>query len=232
MKPEPRRFLSPSSRNDRRRQKQSRRRRLALIVTVIVLAAGVLAWAIILPGFKKAASSTSTTLKTAVSVSTSLNQPAASSTTSTSVGISTTTSVATDQAGEGVTYSALLSGENEIPAVVTSANGTLTLTVTGDGSSVHYLLRVNKVASLTLARLHEGKAGATGTTILTIYGGPTRTDVFSGIVTQGSFTAEKLLGPLKGKSISHLEALIKAGSVYLNVGTSDHPQGEIRGQLE
>ena len=91
---------------------------------------------------------------------------------------------------------------------------------------------VNNIANLTLARLHEGKAGASGTTILTIYGGPTRSDVFTGVVTEGSFTATQLGGPLRGKTIADFVSLIKAGSVYFNVGTTSHPSGEIRGQLK
>jgi hypothetical protein len=104
--------------------------------------------------------------------------------------------------------------------------------VPADGSSVHYVLTVSNITNLTLARLHEGKAGATGTTILTLYGGPTRSDVFSGVVTQGSFTAAQLGGSLRGKTVADFIALVKAGSVYLNVGTSSHPLGEIRGQLK
>ena len=56
--------------------------------------------------------------------------------------------------------------------------------------------------------------------------------MFSGVLTQGSSTSAQLLGPLKGKTIANLVALIKAGSVYLNVGTSGHPLGELRGQLQ
>ena len=101
-----------------------------------------------------------------------------------------------------------------------------------NGSSVRYVLKFSQVPGVALARLHEGKAGASGATLLTIFGGPARTDVFSGVLTQGSFTAVQLVGPLKGKTIADLVALIKAGSVYLNVGTSSHPLGELRGQLK
>jgi len=104
--------------------------------------------------------------------------------------------------------------------------------VAADGASVRYVLSVSKISNLTLARLREGKAGASGTTILTIYGGPTRSDVFSGVVTQGSFTAEDFVGPLRGKSLADFVALVRAGSVYLNVGTTAHVLGEIRGQVK
>jgi hypothetical protein len=136
-------------------------------------------------------------------------------------------------AGNGASvFSASLSGQNETPVVVTSASGSFTLSVAADGSSVHYRLSVSDTSKITLARLHQGKAGKSGTTILTIYGGPPRSDVFSGVLTEGSFSAAQLLGPLRGKTIADFVAVINTGSVYLNVGTSGHPSGEIRGQLK
>jgi len=195
---------------------------VAWIVVMIVVAAVVGAWALILPGGDKRAGSTSTSAA-----------PVPSSTsTSTTASAATTTSTLATQAEGTLTYSAQLTGENEIPALSTSASGTLTLTVAPDGSSVRYVLSVNTITNVTLARLHEGKAGATGATLLTVYGGPTKSGAFSGTLTQGSFAAVKLEGPLKGKTIADFVALIKAGAVYLNVGTSAHPKGEIRGQLK
>jgi hypothetical protein len=52
------------------------------------------------------------------------------------------------------------------------------------------------------------------------------------VLTEGSFSAAQLLGPLRGKTIADFVAVINTGSVYLNVGTSGHPSGEIRGQLK
>ncbi len=231
MTPEPGRYLTPSSRNNRRRQKLAQGRRLALLILAVVVAAAVVAWVFIFSDGKDSATSTSTSAGSALSISTSVG-PSPSSTTSTSSIAPTTASSSPGTTNATVTLRALLSGENEIPAVVTSASGTLTLTVAADGSSVHYVLAVNGLANLTLARLHEGKAGETGTTILTIYGGPTRSDVFSGVVTQGSFTAEDFVGPLRGKSLADFLALVRAASVYLNVGTTAHPLGEIRDQLQ
>ena len=227
MSPEPGRYLTPSSRNYRRRQRQSRWRRFALIIAVIVAAAAVFVWMVILPGSKKPDGSTSTTSKTAGATSTSVSQLSSPSTTGTSVPATTSTSLASDSSS----YGAVLSGQNEIPARSTPASGTLTLAVADDISSVHYVLVVSKITDITAARLHEGGAGLIGVTLITLYGGPIKTGVFNGTLTQGSFTAANLEGPLKGKTVADLVALIKAESVYLNVGTSNHPGGEIREQL-
>jgi hypothetical protein len=97
---------------------------------------------------------------------------------------------------------------------------------------VDYVFEVSSLTDLTIARLRSGVAGATGDEIFTIYPGPNIAGAFSGVVAEGSFTAAQLLGPLAGKTIADLEALIEAGSVYLNVGTIANTGGEIRGQLE
>jgi hypothetical protein len=225
-------YLTRSERGQR--QRRARRGRLVWAV-VLVLVVGV-AVAVVL-GFgllegKKSTDATTTSLKPVPSTSTTVDQALSTTTTTTSLSAPTTTSTATSLVNGTITYSALLSGQNEIPAVSTSASGTLTLTVAADGSSVHYVFMVNKIANLTLARLRQGKTGTTGATLLTIYGGPTRSDVFTGVVTEGSFTADQLGGSLRGKTIADFVNLIKAGAVYLNVGTTSNPSGEIRGQLK
>ena len=82
-----------------------------------------------------------------------------------------------------------------------------------------------------IARLRAGKAGETGGLIMTLYDGP-KSGSFSGVLKEGSFTADDLEGPLKGKTIEDLVSMILADSVYFNVGTLDHANGEIRGQLQ
>jgi len=131
-----------------------------------------------------------------------------------------------------VTYSADLSGKNETPAVTTSASGSATFTLDPSGSTVAYVIDVTMISGVTVARIHVGKTGATGGAILTLFPGPTKKGLFSGVLAQGSFTAAKLSGTLKGHTIADLVALIKSGEVYLNIGTTKHPSGEIRGQFQ
>ena len=53
----------------------------------------------------------------------------------------------------------------------------------------------------------------------------------NGALVQGSITADKLEGPLKGKSISDFVNLIEKSSAYVNIHTQSFPDGEIRGQI-
>jgi len=42
----------------------------------------------------------------------------------------------------------------------------------------------------------------------------------------------ELMGSLKGKTVNDLIEQIEAGNAYLNIHTSKHPDGEIRGQIK
>jgi hypothetical protein len=129
-------------------------------------------------------------------------------------------------------YAAELSGANEVPAVETSASGTLQLTISDDGLKADYVLTLQKLRGLTFARLRVGAAGVNGDEIVTLYGGPTKRVVFSGVAVSWSFTADDFVGPLKGKTMVEFIALVEAGEVYLNVGTTKNRDGELRGQLK
>jgi CHRD domain len=219
MGPNDHEYLRPQ---DPHRRREAGRRRLALVLFLVAMAVVVIL-AVVLSGNRGASDSTSTTQ----------GQPSASSSTSASTtGSGETTGSSTPTAPQAVTYTADLGGGNEIPPVTTAAGGTLTLTVAADGSSVDYVLELTSIISPTVARLHEGETGATGPTIFTIYGGPVKSGLYSGTIAKGSFTADDLVGPLKGKTIDDLVGMIEANSVYLNVGTETNHTGEIRGQVQ
>lgn len=221
-------WVAPRKRSSRRPPRAARGRWLARVAVVILLAAALAALVFTVRGYLKQADSISTSAAQESAASTTSTLPPSSTTQRTS----STTAATTSTTAVSLTYTAELSGTNEVPPVTTSAGGTLTLTVAADDSSVRYQFKVSEISDLTVARLHEGGTGASGTTVLTIYGGPTKTGTFSGVVAQGSFTAAQLVGPLKGKTIADFVALIESGQMYLNVGTNEHPTGEIRGQLE
>ena len=222
MRSEPPSFLGPRGRDGQRRQRRAARRRLAVGLVALVLAVAVVVLVFRVPGLLHTTRSTTTSQGQTTSLSTATGSSQASS-----------TPVTTADPTNGLpTYNATLTGAEETPAVSTSATGNLALTVAADGSSVDYVLTVSNITSVTVARLHEGNAGSAGPTIFTIYHGPTKTGSFSGTLAQGSYTAADLLGPLAGKTVTDLVTLIKAGSVYLNVGSSANIHGEIRGQLK
>ena len=78
-----------------------------------------------------------------------------------------------------------------MPPVKTSATGTLTLTVAPDGSSVEYVVTINKLTNITVARLREGEPGNSGGVLVTLYDGPTKSGAFTGTLAEGSITARR-----------------------------------------
>jgi hypothetical protein len=54
----------------------------------------------------------------------------------------------------------------------------------------------------------------------------------TGDLTEGSITSASLVGPLQGKQLSDLIALMQNGQAYVNVHTEQNPNGEIRGTIE
>lgn len=118
-------------------------------------------------------------------------------------------------------FVASLRGENEVPAISTSAMGEamLNMTPAGDGMvNVNYWIEVTNIVSITAAHFHSGMAGANGPVSYWLYSGG------------NTFGPGK---PLSGTlQMSKADALMMVNhGMYINVHTSANPSGEIRGQI-
>jgi CHRD domain len=194
--------------HERRRQVKLHRRQLAVGFGLTILLALVIGLAIAASHPDTSSTTSSTAAQRANSTTTSLTKIASPS---------------------PVVYSATLSGTAETPVVRSSAGGSLRLSIQGDAAQ--YTLTVSKLSNAIVARLHEGKAEAQGLVIATLFAGPSKRGAFTGVLAQGTLKAVDLGGPLRGSSLAELSALTKAGDIYLNVGSTAHPSGELRGQL-
>jgi len=199
-------------------------KRTSLITFALVIAAalavvlGGLGMAMMASGCGGAASTTTTT-----TTSTTLN-------TTTSTTAAPPSTIAADIAG--ATFTAQLSGVNEVPAVDTAALGTVTFTVDSTGTKMAYVLKVTALSNVTVARLRNAVAGATGDIVATLFPGPKKKGSFTGTLATGTLKASSLTGPLKGKTIGDLVTLMKNLEIYVNVGSTAHSNGEIRGQVQ
>lgn len=214
-----------------RRRAQARRRGITLLAIVLVVIL-VIVLAIVTTRGDSTGGTTTTSTTDEFSTTTSGD---GSDTSDTVEGTDTTgdTTETTDAATTGTTtYTVDATGGNQVPQVDTAASATLTLKISADGTSVNYVFKVNSIIDLTVARLRQGKSGATGPVIFTVYGGPLKDGLHSGTIKTGSFTADDLVGPLKGKTIEDFVALIEQENVYMNVGTKSHSDGEVRGQVQ
>ncbi len=108
----------------------------------------------------------------------------------------------------------VLSGGNEVPPVTTSASGTGTVTINPD-HTVSATITVTGMTA-TASHIHEGAAGANGPVIVPF----TKTG-------DNTFAA-----PPGAKLTDSQYASFKAGNLYVNVHSAQHPGGEIRAQLK
>lgn len=129
-------------------------------------------------------------------------------------------------------YKAPLSGQNEVPAVQTSATGEAEFTIPAN-DTVKYRVNVTGISNATAAHIHMGKAGENGDVIVDLLNTPTSKskDTAYGMIFRGNISDSSLKGPMQGKTLDDLTAAMESGDTYVNVHTSEHQDGEIRGQL-
>jgi hypothetical protein len=137
-------------------------------------------------------------------------------------------------AGSG-NFGTHLRGSEEVPAVVTGAQGQANFKLSDDGQSITYKLNVANIENVTQAHIHSAPLGANGGIVVWLFPSappatliPGRTN---GNLAEGTITAANLVGSLAGQPLSALLDLINAGNAYVNVHTSQNGPGEIRGQL-
>jgi hypothetical protein len=146
-------------------------------------------------------------------------------------------------ASSPTTYVANLSGAEEVPTRATLARGTATFQLSSDGTELSYRLFVANIENVVAAHIHLGPAGVNGPVVAFLYGPvPSGGGRTSGVLATGTITADDLIGPLDGMSLSDLVEAIESGNAYVNVhtndgvgetntGPGDFPGGEVRGQI-
>jgi hypothetical protein len=129
-------------------------------------------------------------------------------------------------------FKAELSGSEEVPPVKTKAKGEATFHLIKGGEELAYKLTVRGIENVTVAHIHQGKKGQNGPPVVNLFTGPEKKGKFSGVLAEGSITAEKMFGPLAGKPLKALIDMIESGDAFVNVHTESHLEGEIRGQIK
>jgi len=124
----------------------------------------------------------------------------------------------------------MISGE-EVPPNTSQATGSATVTISPDGTSLHFVVTVNNISNATLAHIHLAQKGQNGPVVVNFFLGPVKAGSFSGTLAQGDIQWHDFVGPLAGHQMSELINDLKGGMCYANVHTTAHPPGEIRGQF-
>lgn len=133
-------------------------------------------------------------------------------------------------------FRAHLSGENEVPTVWTDASGQAIFQLNKEGSELSYKLIIDSIENVKASHIHLAPVGQNGPVVAFLY--PTLSSpvvppgMTSGILAEGIITNDNLIGPMAGMTLMDLVDAFYADGAYVNVHTSQHPGGEIRGQIK
>jgi hypothetical protein len=127
-------------------------------------------------------------------------------------------------------FSAMLSGEEEIPPVDTAATGVASFTLLGE-QSIKFDVNVTGMDKVTAAHIHNAPKGENGEVVVTLFKADSPTGQISGHLANGTFTDSNLEGQMQGAPFVDLVKAVETGKAYVNVHTEKNPNGEIRGQI-
>jgi len=117
-----------------------------------------------------------------------------------------------------LTFSAKLTGDQEVPAVTTNAVGVASFVLNASRDTLCIHASVNGLSgAITLAHIHEGLPGVGGPVILDLV------SYISGNTINATIAGAALTSEFISKMIT--------GNYYINVHTAANPNGEIRGQI-
>jgi len=126
-------------------------------------------------------------------------------------------------------FRAKLSGKEEVPPNESPASGSAWVKINND--KIEYEINVTDIGKANAAHIHLGESGKNGPIILTLFKDEP-TELKSGKLGEANLTASNLEGPMEGKTIADLVEAIQKGTTYINVHSTDFPDGEMRGQLQ
>ncbi len=108
--------------------------------------------------------------------------------------------------------------------------------VGNNATMLMYTLKVNNIENITMAHVHLGLPGDINSPVVWLYPqSPPPKPIpgsFSGVLAEGTITAQDLIGPLRGEPLSVLLGHMRKDHTFVNIHTQDHPQGAICGKVQ
>ena len=142
----------------------------------------------------------------------------------------------TDHEGHTIRFHIHLAGDQQVPAVNTTAFGFAEVQLSEDNSPLSFAVVVCNIANVIASHIHVGAAGTNGPVVLPFFGStfkPFNSTKGCDILAEGTRTSFNLVArPDAGINTwtDFIIALV-AGNTYVNVHTTARTGGEIRGQL-
>jgi CHRD domain-containing protein len=141
----------------------------------------------------------------------------------------------TNHEGLTIRFHIRLTGDQQVPAVNTTAFGFAEVQLSEDNNTLSFEVVVCNIANVIASHIHVGAAGSNGPVVLPFFGSSTPFNSTRGCDTlaEGTRTSANLVArPDAGiNTWTDFINALAAGNTYVNVHTTAHTGGEIRGQL-
>ena len=131
-------------------------------------------------------------------------------------------------------FTALASGAQEVPPVLTRTKGSLSLNFRDDLALARYSLSVRRGREIVAAHLHCGVAGSNGPVVVVLFGGffNGSGQIAAGILRSGNVIPQDAATcGLPINNIASLLTAIRQDLVYVNVHSLANLGGEVRAQV-
>jgi hypothetical protein len=136
-------------------------------------------------------------------------------------------------ADNGRQFRARLTGAEEVPPVDTRARGEARFTANRSLTELSYELKIERatdILSAAGAHIHCAPAGSNGD-VVAFLAGPVAGGFDGKVEIKATLTAANITNPACGATIAELVQSMRDGRTYVNVHSTAHPTGEIRGQI-
>jgi hypothetical protein len=139
---------------------------------------------------------------------------------------------------DGNKFKSKLIGFQETPSILSNGTGTFSASLDPGGTSISYTETFSGLSSpVNVSHIHFAEPGVAGAVFVFLCGGnvkpacPAGGGTVTGTITAADVLAVTAQG-ITGGDLSELLRILKSGNAYVNVHTTNHPGGEIRGQVK
>lgn len=133
------------------------------------------------------------------------------------------------------TFLTQLDGGQQVSSVETDAHGQYEIKARSDGSMFDYTLTLENIENVIGAHLHCGVPGENGPVVVPLMIDQVERDFangsVSGSISMDDITEAGMQCQPNIDTLAHLMQAIRENKVYVNVHTTQYPDGEIRGQV-
>lgn len=128
-------------------------------------------------------------------------------------------------------FHAHLNGSANVPAYDTSAQGQALFKFSEDAQTLYYKISAANIEDVFASHIHCAPAGANGPVGVTLLLLSEPVSNPDGVLVEGTVSQPDPGNQCGWTSLADVEDAIRAGDAYVNLHTTAHHSGEIRGQI-